>query len=717
MGGGAPSARDGGEGAGTAMRRVGLVVLTALVALTGACQSATPGSAAPAAAPAAAVGPSWAPAPVRAGGESAVATTSGQTFALHTRGGEVTFVPGINLGSTTPGHYPGELAVQATDYRRWFAQMGALGIRAVRVYTIHRPAFYTELLAYDRAHPDAPLYLVQGVYPPDESYTTSGDLFAAAPTAAFDAETRDAVAAVTGHLQRAPRPGRASGTWTADVSPYVMAWLAGAEMDPTALRDSDRRNAGRPAVRGRYFTSTAGATPTERWLAARLEVLARAVQATGRTAPLAFVNWPTTDPLRHPTEPIEGEDLVGVDANHVQPTSRWAGGYFASYHAYPYYPDFQRYEPAYQRATYAGRHDPYAGYLLALRHHHATMPTLVTEFGVPSSVGAAHAGPLGRDQGDHSEPEAMSTDASLLRELKDLGLGAGFVFEWGDEWFKSTWNTQPRQQPADRKALWHDPWTNEQWFGVLATDAAGRSPVRRVVSSSAGLAVDVAHDPSWLYVTARVPQPGRSLVLGLDVIPEPGEPALLPAGAGANAGSDVAVVADGTGVQVLDRGDQDGRLLDGGRVAADLRLGTWALQRLTTNRVLTMPGTGRRLAAEYLAVGRLREGDWTTGASGRDSLAQYHWSADGRTLSLRLPWSSLLMGDPSSRTALVLHGAQRGVQVVPGITVRAVSGGADASGPYTWDTWTSVEHTERLKDGAGDLAAAYRDTAVTSSAG
>ena len=30
---------------------------------------------------------------------------------------------------------------------------------------------------------------------------------------------------------------------------------------------------------------------------------------------------------------------------------------------------------------------------------------MITEFGVPSSMGSAHTGPLGRDQGGHTEQE------------------------------------------------------------------------------------------------------------------------------------------------------------------------------------------------------------------------------------------------------------------------------------------------------------------------
>jgi len=79
--------------------------------------------------------------------------------------------------------------------------------------------------------------------------------------------------------------------------------------------------------------------------------MASAVAATGWTVPIAFANWPTTDPLRHPNEPNPHEDLVGVDANHVLPTASWPGGTFASYHVYPYYPDFLQYQPSLQHSA------------------------------------------------------------------------------------------------------------------------------------------------------------------------------------------------------------------------------------------------------------------------------------------------------------------------------------------------------------------------------
>ncbi len=222
-------------------------------------------------------------------------------------------------------------------------------------------------------------------------------------------------------------------------------------------------------------------------------------------------------------EPLPEEDLVGLDANHVLPTANWPGGTFASYHAYPYYPDFLRHEPALQTYGYNNRSDPYAGYLAALRDHHAPhMPTMVTEFGVPSSLGSAHDGPLGRSQGDHSEQVAMATDAELLEMMRRTGIAGGMVFSWTDEWFKTTWNTATHHHPADRRRLWHDPLTNEQYFGVIAADATGSQNTGALAADPPLRSVRTRVDEAYVHVEVLTDGldelAGRPLTIVVDTV-------------------------------------------------------------------------------------------------------------------------------------------------------------------------------------------------------
>ncbi|MEV8509961.1 hypothetical protein AB0368_34755 [Actinoplanes sp. NPDC051475] len=684
---------------------IGLVTLTMCLFLAGATPRpairsaafAIPGMQALGAPPA---GPSWAPAPRLEHGLSSVAVARGRTLELRTEGGNVTFLPGINLGSTTPGHLPGELTIGAEQYRVWFAAMGWLGIRVVRIYTIHPPAFYTELARYNHANPDRPLYLMQGVYFPDESYVEKGDLYDRAVTTAFQDELRDAGAAVRGRLARDPLRGRASGAWTADVTPWLAGWIIGVELDPYASDASDRRNRTAPATRGRYFRSTPGASPTERWLAARMDELAGHEAEQGLSQPIAFVNWPTTDPLRHPEEPLEQEDLFQLDANHVLPTAAWPAGTFASYHAYPYYPDFQRHEPALQAYRYDGRVDPYAGYLAALRRHHRAMPTLVTEFGVPSSLGSAHNGPLARSQGDHSEREAMRIDAELLRLIKDQGLAGGFLFAWADEWFKFTWNTITHQD-GERRQLWHDALTNEQHFGLIAMDATGPpdAPAAYLLDDeSAWPARRVTARVDESYVHLRIglgSSPPGALTLGFDVLPGlVGKPA---PGSG-DRQADAAFVLDlvARGGQAYLRKELDPVPLDYDVPAAQRGPAAdgWHRFELVVNRALTIPATGERLPAELQNAGSLRYG-----RPADDSRSS--WYRDGDDLVVRGPWAMLGYADPSKHMVGVPVGGKLTLQAGPGVGVTVSASGTDqAIGRVTWTNWNRVFSTERLKDGA-----------------
>ena len=174
-------------------------------------------------------------------------------FVLHTADGGVDFLPGVNLGATTPGHQPGELAITARHHRRWFGQMGSLGIRAVRIYTIHPPAFYRELVRYNDAHPEVPLYLVHGVYLPDETYPSVRAVCTTQPSAA-PSTTSSSTLPPRARDAHAPAgaTARASGRWRMDVSRWLVAWIVGVEWDSFGVqrrpRASERLKAGHGAV-------------------------------------------------------------------------------------------------------------------------------------------------------------------------------------------------------------------------------------------------------------------------------------------------------------------------------------------------------------------------------------------------------------------------------------------------------------------------------------
>jgi hypothetical protein len=669
--------------------------------------------------------PSFRGAPERVDGLRVPARATPSAVQLATRAGfRDRWWAGVNLGSTTPGHLPGEVSARAADYRRWFPEMAALGVRVVRVYTLLDPSFYRELRRYNLAHPRAPLYVIHGVWIPEERFLATQDLWDPQVVAEMDALIAEAHGAVSGRLERPPRRGMASGRWTADISRWVVAWSPGVEWDPLATEASERTNPPR-AYAGRYFRTRGAATSTEAWIARMMDTLAARDAAAGWSRAMTFTNWVTADPLAHPSEPLEREDAISVDAMHLEATGAWPGGFFASYHAYPYYPDFLRYE-------YAGARDPYEAYLRDLRAHHRGQAVMVTEFGVPSALGTAHAGPRGRDQGDHSEQEAAAINRGLLRAIKRSGMAGGALFEWVDEWFKFTWNTIDEEQPGERRALWRNPLTNEEHFGVIAAEPGKRAKVRldgRDREWKAGHSpvllerrgrlreLRATHDAAYLFLRLRFDRPAdrRRFVLGLDV--RPGENRALPGTRAAMPAADVALRFDGRSVRFYKAAWTDVLAFQYGIARDYLAVdpaslergsGAWREPQLILNRPYTIPSTGEQRPVELFSLSPLR-----VGAEARDERNLV--ALRGRVVELRIPWALLGLADPSSRqltvpspdgtvgTEQLAEGARIGIEAfdAAGASIGAASPG------YGWEPWQRVTWHERRKAGWRTLRAGF----------
>jgi hypothetical protein len=167
--------------------------------------------------------------------------------------------------------------------------------------------------------------------------------------------------------------------------------------------------------------------------------------------PMSFTNWVTTDLLEHPGEPSENEDLVSVNPNVIYTKNEMdLTKQFASYHIYPYYPDFFNYEEKYQTfVDHRGKFNSYAGYLADLHSAHR-LPILVAEFGVPSSRGLTHENPFGWNQGYLTEKQQGEIVSHLFEDIMAEKLLGGLIFTWQDEWFKRTWNTMDLDDPNRR---------------------------------------------------------------------------------------------------------------------------------------------------------------------------------------------------------------------------------------------------------------------------
>jgi tetratricopeptide repeat protein len=682
------------------------------------------------------------------------ARTHGERFEIR-QGNDWTpfFVKGINLGAARPGKFPTEFPTDDSTYAVWLSLIAGAHANVVRLYTIFPPAFYLGLKRWNDAHPAQQLWLVQGVWaeaPPGDDYDDR------AWKSDFHDEMRRVVDLLHGHALIPARLGHASGRYTVDVSSRVLAYIIGREWEPFTIRHYNALHPGVTSYNG-TFLAVSGGTPADAWMAEQCDYLLRYEWDTWHAQrPIAYTNWPTLDPLHHPTEPtLEEEadlrDRVGLppmrgvreynnddqslDAMHVRTTRANQAGYFASFHAYPYYPDFIDYDSTYgaARSSYGPSH--YYGYLLDLKRHHAGRPLLIAEYGVPSSRGVAHLQPEGLNHGGHDEAEMAAGDVRLTREIHEAGLAGGILFAWLDEWFKHNWVVVDFEAPRDRTRLWHNMMDAEQNYGLLGQFAGrdGQSPMPGgdparwralpVLQGADSLRLRVGSDESYLYLAIETPggvhrQDSTRTLVGIDTYRSDRGEFRLPGVPGIGIGvefyldlSDTSAgrlfvaksynpyLGPGPGIGPTDL-DPFYNLLCTALAQSDVA--QFDTMFVATNR-FRVTRTMRQIPARGVDRGKLRYG-----RAAQSTLADWFIDGPAGLVEVRLPWGLLNVTDPSTRTVLT---AVRKVDVIDTDTTAGfrfvlarlsrrddrMIAFVPSSATYTWRKWDEPSWHERLK--------------------
>lgn len=654
------------------------------------------------------------------------------------------FWAGVNLGSSVPGQEPGATAATRPDYDRWFAEMGELGVSVVRIYTILSPSFYDALRDYNLTHPKNPIYVLHGIWIPEEDrFYKVKNIWDPVVTAAQRKEIRDAVAAAYGDAVIEKVPGHASGIYTSSIAPWIMGWSFGIEWDPESVVGTDEKNKGMKPFQGDYFRAKREASPMESWIADMMNDLAHEQAKRGWSVPITFTNWDTTDPLSHPEEPLHTEDLVSVDAMHIRVTDKWPAGYFASFHAYPYYPDFLRWQQDYQ--TYKrprdGKVDPYAGYIHDLRQHHKGMAVMVTEFGQPTSLGCAHLAPLGRDQGCHHEKEAAAHVVDMMHDLKDEGLAGGIVFMWLDEWFKFTWNTIDYEKPGGHRAVWRNVFTNEEHFGIIAAEPGpedvvvldGNDPewsgIPPIGEGSGSISeVAATNDVENVYLRLKVAPEvwkHKRIVIGLNA--RRGGNKGLPGLPGVDLDAEMAIVIEKGGEARMHHAAwiEPLGVRFGGFAKPEKNFfptkredivegsGAWLRIRQILNYPYRLPASGRMNPTEWRDASLMPWG--TTDPENPAFDDRNLINGQGGVLEIAIPWGMLSVADPSTHRLYAVHAVRDTEKQVTTLPVSRLGMSFAVEGEpllrtegYSWEGWDTVQWHERRKAGWPILLKAYR---------
>lgn len=639
---------------------------------------------------------------------------------------EKQFIKGVNMGVGKPGAFPGEFAITKEDYLRWFKYIGDMNANSIRVYTILKPEFYEALYEYNNSA-KKPIYLFQGVWVNEEDIAKIKDADNPKIKDAFKSDIKTIVDVIHGNIVLPKKPGYAGGSYDKDVSSYVVGWVLGIEWDPELVINTDNNNKDKKEFKGTYLY-TKDSSPFEAFLC---EAGDYAIDYETKTykmqKPLSFTNWVTTDMLNHPNEPMKKEDMATVNTEHIKSTKDFKPGLFASYHIYPYYPDFMNYQKEY--ASFKdkdGKVNTYKAYLKDLIKEH-TVPVLVAEFGIPAARGMAHVNiHTGFNQGNVDEKSQGEMDSSMLKNIYDEGYAGGLVFAWQDEWFKRTWNTMDFDMP-ERRPFWSNTQTNEQEFGLLAFDPGEQKSVCYVdgdisewkedkpISMSNNLKLYTKCDEKYLYFMVDAQNfdfDKDTILLPIDSIQNQGNATFNDYNINFKRPADFVIGINGKdNSRIMIDSYYDSfyyvyakqlYMIEANSSYENKNNGIFNNEYLCLNRELFLPQDKIKLPLSKYENGKLTFGDGNPEHKEYNSLADF--IVKDNKVEIRIPWQMLNVMDPSTKMIMgdLYNGGIKPIKT-DGFYIGAVlmknNNAYDTTDMniFSWKEWEMPTYHERLK--------------------
>lgn len=621
-------------------------------------------------------------------------------------------IRGVDLGVGIPGEWATDFAIDKETYLRWFAMIQELGANTIRVYTILHDDFYNAFYEYNIQRETAgeePLWLLHGLWVDDYSHNSHKDIYDEGLLPEMIEDSKTIVDIIHGKKFLLGRDGDGSGFYRHDVSPWVLGYILGVEWEASLVTYTNQTHYDQTSYQGSYMSTTPDASPFEAALA-RLgdELIGYESSRYKQQRMVAFSNWPTTDPFCYSlvTTTYRFKNAV-INVERIQPTQQFISGYFASYHIYPYFPDYLQTEQEAQQFTEdqlevlfgenqvaaiahrlsllgapsvhdyltsadyydsQGRFNTYYAYLKAINNFH-NIPVVISEYGVTTGRGRAQVDVnTGRSQGFLTEQQQGQYLIECYQDIINAGSAGSCLFSWQDEWFKRTWNTLHAVDLL-KTPYWSDYQTNEQFYGLLTFDPGTEESICYVdgepsewteddlVWQKDGLELSMQYDEKFLYFYVQGFDPQENtLYIPLDTTPKSGSTYCKNYDISFDRPCDFVITIDGTGnsrVVVQERYEvlkaaywESYYILDPYINQPERDSPRFVNIDLAMKLGGIVPNLNQnKPAGESYETGKLRHGNANPDSADFDSLADFCFTGNG--VEIRIPWQLMNFSNPS----------------------------------------------------------------------